>query len=64
MEVTNIIGLVFKKNTRDSPVSGYICLIGQHIHLISKDLTSDNRFDTLSRTIKQEKKQIQFDKQF
>ena len=58
MNVTNIIGFVFFLNTRDSPVSGCICLIGQHIHLISKDLTHDNRFDTLSRTIKKETKQI------
>ena len=40
----------FEKNTRDSPVSGCICLIGLHIHLTSKDLTFDNLFDTLSRT--------------
>ena len=57
MNVTNIIGLVLKKNnTRYSPVSGCIYLIGQHIHLISKDLTSDNLFDILSRTINQETK--------
>ena len=48
---TDIIGLDFCKiNSRDSPISGCICLIGQHIHLISKYLTSDNRFDPLSRT--------------
>ena len=45
----------------DSPVSGYIYLIGQHIHLVSKYLTSDNLFDILSRTINQETKQIQLD---
>ena len=39
-----------KKNTRYSPVSGCICLIGLHIQLISKDLTSDKRFDPLSIT--------------
>ena len=50
MNETNIIGLVFKKKTRDSPVSGCICLIGLHIHLISKYLTSDNIFDPLIRT--------------
>ena len=64
MNVTNISELVFEKNTRDSPITGCICLIGQHIHLISKYLTSDNHFDTLSRTKKQETKQIQFDSQF
>ena len=52
---------VLKKITRDYPVSGCICLIGQCIHLISKDLNFDNLFDTLIRTIKQETKQIQFD---
>ena len=61
MNVTNIIGLVFLNIAKDSPVSGCIYLIGQHIHLISKYLTSDQRFDTLSRTIKQETKQLQFD---
>ena len=32
-----------------------------HIYLFSKDYTSDNRFDTLSRTINQETKNIQSD---
>ena len=50
MNVTNIIEIVFGKNTRYSPVLGYICFIGLHIHLFSKDLTSDNLFDRLSRT--------------
>ena len=61
MNVTNIAVLVFWRGERDSPVSGCICLIGQHIHLISSDITSDNSFDTLSGTIKQETEQIQFD---
>ena len=61
MNITNIIGLVFKKNTWYSPVSGYIYLIGQNIHLISKDLTSDNLFDILRRTINQDTKQIRSD---
>ena len=58
---TRKIGLVFWTISRDSPVSVYIYLPGQHIHLVSKYLTSDKRFGTLSRTISQATKQIQFD---
>ena len=64
MNVTKKIGLVFWKKIRYYPVSGCICIIVQHIHLISKYLTSDNRFDTLSRKLNQETKQIQFDWKF
>ena len=45
-----VLDKCFEKSTRDSPVSGCICLIGLHIHLISKNLTTDNIFDPLSRT--------------
>ena len=56
---TNIIGSVFCIE-RYSPVSSCICLIGQHlIHFVPKDLSSDNLFDALSTTIKQDTKQIQ-----
>ena len=64
MNVTNTIGLVFCKIKRDSPVAGCVCLIGQHIHLISKYLNYDNLFDTLSRTIKQETKKYNFIRDF